>query len=108
MDDLSYWFNHSCEPNAGVRGLSELFAIRPIQEGEEITYDYSTTVGIDRPGSWLLANGDWKMKCNCHSENCRGDIGTFTTIPQNTFERYIALGALPDFIKAQVLITRKI
>ncbi len=30
LDDLSRAFNHSCEPNAGLRKRSELFALRDI------------------------------------------------------------------------------
>ena len=32
--------NHSCEPNAGLRGSSLLVAMREIGVGEEITFDY--------------------------------------------------------------------
>src|ERR1019366_2835844 len=41
LDDFSRSFNHSCSPNSGVRKRSELFALRAIRKGEEITYDYS-------------------------------------------------------------------
>jgi hypothetical protein len=36
------YLNHSCEPNAALVGLT-LVALRPIGEGEEITFDYNTT-----------------------------------------------------------------
>lgn len=40
-----YWWrflNHSCAPNARLRGL-ELVALRAIAAGEEITFDYNCT-----------------------------------------------------------------
>ena len=38
------YINHSCDPNAGIRKKAELFALKSIQKGDEITYDYATTV----------------------------------------------------------------
>lgn len=59
IDDL---INHSCEPNAGfLTGETILFALRDIEPGEEITWDYSTS--IDEPG--------WRLKCLCRSSRCR-------------------------------------
>ncbi len=71
IDDL---INHSCAPNAGVRygedGVA-LIAVRDIAVGEEITWDYSTT----------LADGNWHMICQCRSPDCRRVIGNFDTLP---------------------------
>lgn len=36
------YLNHSCDPNAVLIGL-QLVAIKPIAQGEEITFDYNTT-----------------------------------------------------------------
>src|SRR3990167_6906973 len=44
---IDYFFNHSCNPNSGlvVEGMKAyLVAIRNIVEGEEVTWDYSTTM----------------------------------------------------------------
>ncbi|MGH9481694.1 MAG: SET domain-containing protein-lysine N-methyltransferase [Terriglobales bacterium] len=43
-DDRYIWrfLNHSCRPNAWVRGR-QLLALRPIAPGEEITFDYNCT-----------------------------------------------------------------
>ncbi|XP_011294066.2 histone-lysine N-methyltransferase ash1 [Musca domestica] len=64
--------NHSCEPNCeiqkwSVNGLSRmaLFAKRPIQEGEELTYDYN----------FSLFNPSEGQPCRCNTPNCRGVIG---------------------------------
>jgi len=96
MDELSRTFNHNCNPNAGLRKISELFALRNIKKGEEITYDYSVTVGpnID----FLL----WNMKCECGSDNCRKVLGNVLTIPEKTLKRYNKLGALQDYIRKEL------
>lgn len=71
IDDL---INHSCAPNAGVRfgdaGV-RLVAIRDIAPGEEIAWDYSTT----------LKDSHWQMACRCGAPDCRGTIGDFATLP---------------------------
>src|ERR1035437_1014607 len=41
LDKLSRTFNHSCDPNTGIRKKSEMFALRDIKKGEQLTYDYS-------------------------------------------------------------------
>ncbi len=83
------FFNHSCNPNAGLRNDGILFALNAINEGEEITYDYSTSVD----DLW------WQMDCKCNSNNCRGIIGDFQTIPHVQKEFYLLNGALTNYIK---------
>jgi hypothetical protein len=39
------WFNHSCDPNAGLRGQLSLVARRAIKRGEEVCYDYAMSDG---------------------------------------------------------------
>lgn len=92
VDELSKTFNHSCDPNAGLRKTSELFALRDIKRGEEITFDYSTTVGPNITASM------WAMVCHCNSENCRKEIGNILTLPPKTLEKYRNSGALQDYI----------
>ena len=87
----SILFNHSCDPNAGIRGTNELFAIRDINAGEEITFDYSTTVGYQ-------TDFDWQIVCNCGSANCRKVIKSFFDIPKVTLKKYYKLGCIPDFL----------
>ena len=64
VDDL---VNHSCSPNAGLRFEGDgvhLIAIRPIARGEEVSWDYATT----------LSDPEWKLPCDCRSGECRGTI----------------------------------
>jgi|SRR3989344_2820114 len=57
--------NHSCNPNTKVRGKANI-AVRDIEEGEEITTDY--TLETDH----TLENASVEFKCRCRSKNCEG------------------------------------
>lgn len=95
LDEPYVFFNHSCNPNAGLRKKGELFALKDINEGEEITYDYSTTEWTyDKFGKYK----DWSMECNCKSKDCRGTLGTFPTLNPKLKKKYYQEGALQDFI----------
>jgi hypothetical protein len=62
LDDCG---NHSCSPNAGfVTGEPILYALRDISAGEEICWDYSTSISY--PG--------WTLECRCGSPRCRGTV----------------------------------
>lgn len=93
LDLPSKTINHSCLPNAGIRNKSDLYALRDIYPGEEVTYDYSTTSGI---------HDNWKMTCGCQSHSCRYVISNVLSIPAEILSNYIRLNALPDFIKLQL------
>jgi len=62
LDDAEM-FNHSCDPNAGVKGQIVLVARKNIESGEEICFDYETTDTIEL-----------EFNCECGSKNCRGKI----------------------------------
>jgi SET domain-containing protein len=87
--------NHSCDPNTGVRsevGEYALVAIRTIRAGEEILYDYSTT----------MAENYWEMhECRCGAATCRNDIRDFKHLDAMTQRRYLALGIVEEFIAAK-------
>jgi len=89
------YFNHSCNPNSGFRGENEMIAIRDINPGKEITYDYSTVTWDDR---WARIHGAWIMECRCEEENCRKIVGDFLTIPGPQRIEYLKLGVVPNFI----------
>lgn len=91
LDENSRLINHSCDPNAGIRGTNELFAIKDIKKGQEITFDYSTTVGKQ-------TDHDWHVVCNCGSAQCRHIIKSFFDLPEEIRKKYYTLGCLPDFI----------
>jgi uncharacterized protein len=53
--------NHSCAPNAGMRGQISVVAMRDIAVGEEICYDYAMTDGSDYD----------EFECACGAPSCR-------------------------------------
>lgn len=89
LNEISRTFNHSCDPSAGLRKNGELFALRDIRKGEEITYDYSLTV----------APTDWKMRCLCGSKLCRKILGDITTVPKSRMLFYKKRGAIQRYMK---------
>ena len=91
LDEFSRSFNHSCDPNGGIRNVSDLYAIKDIKAGDEITYDYSTVVG--------RLETIFSMECACGTERCRKIIGNIDTIPQAQLEEYKTLNALPAYIR---------
>ena len=56
----SDFINHSCSPNAGIKGSLQIVAMRDIEPGEEITFDYAMAQSVD-----------FELPCNCGSSNCR-------------------------------------
>lgn len=93
LNPIARTFNHSCAPNAGIRNSNQLYALRDIEVDEEITYDYSSTVGT---------NIEWWMPCHCGTIQCRQEIGNVLTIPAEVLGEYLAVGLVPDFIKRQL------
>jgi uncharacterized protein len=80
--------NHSCEPNAGIRRGELLVALREIEVGEEVTYDYSTT----------MSEQCETMQCRCLAPSCRRVVGDFHDLPLATKTRYLEAGVVMDFI----------
>ena len=91
-DRLGRYLNHSCEPSAAICKESNqlfLFAARPITAGDEVTIDYSTTLGDD---------DIWTMRCNCGRRQCRGRIKRFGSLPAAVKQDYIERGMVPKYI----------
>lgn len=59
------YVNHSCNPNAGLSGQIGLVAMRDIQIGEEVCFDYAMcdTMPYD------------EFNCLCGASTCRGQVG---------------------------------
>jgi uncharacterized protein len=72
------WVNHSCEPNAGLRGQVTLVAMRPIERGEEICFDYSMADGCSYD----------EFTCHCGAPTCRGRISGDDWKRPELLERY--------------------
>ena len=73
------WFlNHSCEPNCVILGRTRVVALRRIEPGEEVTFDYSTNVGWD----------GFSMDCSCGAKSCRKVITSYSRLPNSLKGRY--------------------
>jgi SET domain-containing protein len=59
-----WYLSHSCEGNCGLDEEGDVVALRNIQKGEELSYDYAL----------VESNPNFSMKCNCGSNTCRGVI----------------------------------
>jgi hypothetical protein len=84
--------NHSCEPNAGLRERVCGYALRPISRGQEIFYDYSTTMSERR----------WCMPCRCGTPSCRGMIGDFHDLPSELRDHYLSMRIVQPYIVAEL------
>ncbi len=56
--------NHSCDPNAGMRGQIAIVAMRPIAAGVEVCIDYAMVDGTPYD----------EFDCACGAAACRGHI----------------------------------
>ena len=97
LDRGSIAFNHSCDPNLGVTAGNVLVARRPIESGDELTYDYSTTV-LASPFTWT-----WAMRCACGSPHCRGTIRRAEHLPAEVARRYVDEGACPEHTRRAIV-----
>jgi hypothetical protein len=75
-----------------------LFALRDILPGEEITYDYSTTMDDDEGKIIERGRKVWTCKCNCGSKKCRGIIDQFKTLPSDVKKFYSENRFMPEFM----------
>nr|XP_023682208.1 histone-lysine N-methyltransferase NSD3-like [Paramormyrops kingsleyae] len=69
--NFSAFMNHSCQPNCEMQKWTVngdiragLFAVRDIQAGTELTFNYN-----------LECLGDGRLSCHCGAENCSGFLG---------------------------------
>lgn len=62
--DPAEYVNHCCHPNSGLVGQIALAALRRIEPGEEVTFDYGTTDSSDFLG----------FECSCAKSPCRGQV----------------------------------
>lgn len=65
IDDACY-FNHCCDPNAGIKGQIFLVAIRNIKKGEYVTFDYGMVLHNSSN-----VKKQYRLKCECGSSICR-------------------------------------
>lgn len=78
------YINHSCDPNAGILGQIGLVALRDIQPGEEICFDYAMTDSSPYD----------EFECACGAKNCRKHVtGNDWQLPelQDKYDGYFSL-----------------
>lgn len=87
LEEPGRFVNHSCAPNAVVKDDTLLVAWRDIDAGEEIRFDYSTTI-----------SDGWTMPCRCGSPACRGLVTAFQLLSVELQRRYTLLNCVQRFI----------
>ncbi|MEM0985905.1 MAG: SET domain-containing protein-lysine N-methyltransferase [Pseudomonadota bacterium] len=83
--------NHSCGPNAGIRNLTEIFAARPIDAGEEICWDYRCS----EDSTWVLHG------CACGHDQCTGTVEGFSSLSRKARQHYVENGMVSEWIIAR-------
>jgi len=66
------WINHSCDPNCEAVEEDDrifIYAMRNIQPGEELLYDYH--MELDEP---ITESAKKKFACYCGASKCRGTM----------------------------------
>tara|TARA_B110000093_G_scaffold89472_1_gene96859 strand:+ start:1721 stop:2209 length:489 start_codon:yes stop_codon:yes gene_type:complete len=75
--------NHSCNPNCGIKvneeGAHDYVAMRDIEPGEEVTFDYAMQ-------NYKI--GYFPGKCLCGSSECRGTVGGWVDLPKDKRQHY--------------------
>jgi len=88
MKSPEKFINHSCDPNTYVltdmeRGVRQVWALRNIPIGGELTWDYAINIWEE----WI-----GPVPCNCGAANCRRTIrGNYFTLPREIQRRYLPL-----------------
>ena len=81
--DTGIYVNHSCRPNVIIDEHLQFISIRPIEEKEELSMDYSTTE----------VDPYWSMKCKCGQACCRKTLLSFQYLPMHlkkSYSRYLS------------------
>jgi SET domain-containing protein len=96
-DSPGSYMNHSCDPNCvyTMRSIAvkDVYALRDIVAGEELTHDYSASA-VDQ----FAGQAFWELECHCGSEHCRGRVtGDFFELPVELQRRYYS--HLPPSVK---------
>ena len=89
---LAHRLCHSCDPNCGIRNLTEIFAVRDIAKGEQVTWDYRCSEN----SNWVLQD------CLCGSDRCTGTVGNFDSLPPAFKSEYISKSMVSDWIVSRL------
>jgi len=98
INDISLYWNHSCEPNTYFQANNVIVALRDIEAGEELTYDYCTTDTFEFPLTYVKYM-PYLEKCNCGASKCRGKISPNDWKRKDLQEKY--KGQFSPYIQAK-------
>jgi len=89
--------NHCCEPDAGLvitgdpthpnEMTVDLISLHDLGEGEEVFFDYSTTMDED----------DFEFDCGCGAQTCRKRVCDFKHLPDVLQRAYADAGIVPGY-----------
>lgn len=88
------YVNHSCNPNAGIKGQISLVAMKNIKKNEEVTFDYGTVLFKTKNVP------KYELKCLCGSQNCRKKITQYDWKLKDLQKRY--RGFFPYYIQEEI------
>lgn len=78
-NDAATYTNHSCDGNTGwVEDGTRMVAVRDIEKGEEITFDYATSEVRDYGF----------VECECGAKCCRKIVGPEDYLKKDVQEKY--------------------
>lgn len=85
---LAHCLCHSCDPNCGIRNFTEIFTIRDILKGEQLSWDYRCS-----------ENSNWVLdECLCGAERCTGRVENFESLPSQMKAEYISKSMVSEWI----------
>lgn len=89
------YVNHCCEPNAGLSGQIALVAMRDIEPGEEITYDYAMSDGSSYD----------EFTCGCGAVECRRRVTGEDWKRPSLWQKYA--GYFSPYLQRRIAAERK-
>ena len=87
--------NHSCDPNCGMGGASQVVAMRDLAVGEALTFDYAMADGSDYD----------EFDCACGTARCRGRVSGSDWLKPELQTRYA--GYLSPYIVRRIDAARR-
>ncbi|MEP3655765.1 MAG: SET domain-containing protein-lysine N-methyltransferase [Litorimonas sp.] len=89
---LAHRLCHSCDPNCSIRNLTEIYAVREIKSGEQLTWDYRCSEN----SNWVLQN------CLCNSDRCTGSVANFDSLPLKMKSEYLSKSMVSEWIVSRL------
>lgn len=73
------YINHSCDPNCVIQSNGDVVAIRPIKDGEEITFDYVSVSKkeFEQNPEAFFWDPRWSFNCLCGALHCHKRIDRY-------------------------------